>query len=124
MKKIYNKKNNSLLYLAVTSIVMLPSLVSAQGWNVYSLNFSGLPNSSITGIIERFLLWTLGIFGTLGVIGFVISGIMYLTSAGDDDRMKIAKQAMQYSIIGIIVGLSGLIVVYAVDALLTGIGQI
>jgi multisubunit Na+/H+ antiporter MnhB subunit len=60
------------------------------------------------------MLWLLGLLGFVAVIGFVISGIMYLVAAGDEKRQENAKRAMYYSIIGVIVGLSGLVIVYAV----------
>jgi len=65
-------------------------------------------------------MWLLAIFGVLGVIGFLVSGVMYLISFGDDDMMKRAKNGMMYSIYGIIVGLMGLIVIRASYSLLNG----
>lgn len=64
--------------------------------------------------------WLLGIVGFLGIIAFVISGIQYLTSAGDDDQISTAKRNMKYSIIGVVVALSGMIVITAVTAFLGG----
>ena len=66
------------------------------------------------------MLWALGLLGFFAVIGFVISGIMYLVAAGDEDQQKKAKKAMYYSITGVIVGLIGLVVIYAVQKMLAG----
>jgi len=68
------------------------------------------------------MLWLLGVLGFVAVIGFVISGIMYLVAAGDEDRQQQAKRAMIYSITGVIVGLAGLVVIYAADTMLRGSG--
>lgn len=92
---------------------------SGYGWNPYFLAYFGLPGGSVTGIIIGILKWILYLFGFLGIIGFAISGIMYLLSAGDDDAMKRAKRAMQYSIIGVIVGLIGVIVLKTAYAVLS-----
>jgi hypothetical protein len=124
MKIIHQKKKLLVSYAIITLFVALPNLASAAGWNIDALTGFGLPGSSIKNIIEKFLLWILGILSFLGVIGFAVSGIMYLTSAGEDDRMKTAKQAMQYSIIGLIVGMSGVVAIMAVEALLKGNGGI
>lgn len=124
MNKNYIKIKRSLFYLITAIIIVSPNLVSAEGWSLDSLTSFGLPNSTIKNIIEKLLMWILGIFGFLGVIGFAISGIMYLVSAGDDNRMETAKKAMQYSIIGVIVGISGLVVIAAVNAFLKGTGDI
>ncbi|MDR3583389.1 MAG: pilin [Candidatus Pacebacteria bacterium] len=93
---------------------------TTKGWNVGNLSGFGLPSGSISGIIKNIPMWLLGIFGFVGVIGFVISGLMYLTAAGDTGQAETAKNAMVYSIIGIIVGLSGLVVIIAVNAMLNG----
>jgi len=93
---------------------------SGGGWNLASLSGFGLPGGSISGIITNIAMWLLAIFGIVGVIGFVIAGIMYLASFGDDTRMQTAKKAMLYSIIGIVVGLAGLVIITAVTAMLSG----
>jgi hypothetical protein len=88
------------------------------GWSLS--NPYGLPQGSILGIASNLLFWLLAIFSILGVVGFVISGIMYLVSTGDDSMISRAKTAMMYSIIGIIVGLSGFLIMQAVSMLLSG----
>lgn len=80
----------------------------------------GLPQGSILGIISNLLFWLLALFAILGVIGFVISGIWYLLAGADEGNAEKGKTGMTYSIIGIIVGLSGFIIIQAVNALLGG----
>lgn len=92
---------------------------TSGGWAGIS-NMYGLPEGSILGIIQNLLFWLLTIFAILGIIGFVISGIMYLTSAGDSSQAGKAKQAMMYSIYGILIGLSGFVIMKAVSSLLSG----
>lgn len=75
----------------------------------------GLPTGTITGIVSAFVMWILALFGFIGIIGFVISGIMYLLAAGDEGQAEKAKEAMKYSIIGVIVGLIGYVVLQAVN---------
>jgi hypothetical protein len=60
------------------------------------------------------------VVGILGVIGFVIAGIIYLTAAGDEGQIDKGKQAMVYSIVGIIVALLGVIIINAVKTMLGG----
>ncbi len=96
---------------------------SGGGWNIGNLAGFGLPTGSIYGIIGNLLMWLLGIFGFVGVIGFVISGIMYLVAAGDEDMIGKAKKAMTYSIIGVVVGLLGVVVIQAINLALNGFGQ-
>ena len=64
--------------------------------------------------------WMLGIVGILGVIGFAIAGILYLTAAGDEDRIATAKKAMTWSIVGVVVALLGLVILKAAESMLGG----
>jgi hypothetical protein len=64
--------------------------------------------------------WILAILGFIGIIGFVISGILYLTAAGDEGKMGTAKNAMTYSIIGVIVGILGYVMIQAINSMLGG----
>lgn len=79
-----------------------------------------LPEGSITGIVSNFMTWILGLVGLLGIIGFAIAGILYLTAAGDDDRISTAKRAMTWSIVGVIVALLGVVIIQAANTMLGG----
>lgn len=83
---------------------------------------SALPGGTITEIIFNVMNWILVLVGIIGIIGFVIAGILYLTSAGDDSRAGTAKQAMTYCIIGIIVALMGYVIIQAADSMLRAQG--
>ncbi|MCA9364681.1 MAG: hypothetical protein KC736_02205 [Candidatus Moranbacteria bacterium] len=102
----------------------LPVVVRAQGaWNSGlddATDASGLPNAPIHLIIVTFMEWLLSVFSFIAIIGFAISGVWYLTSAGDEGRIDTAKRAMIYSIIGVLVGLLGLVILTAVDTFFTG----
>jgi len=102
------------LYLVV-NLFLLPAAVLAQFQVPGGTN---LPSASIFTIIQSVMLWLLGILGFIAVIGFVISGILYLVAAGDEDAQARAKRAMYYSITGVIVGLVGLVILFAVQRLL------
>lgn len=95
----------------------VPMVVSAQ---FETPGGTGLPSGSIVGILTNGMNWLLIIVGILGVIGFVIAGILYLTAAGDEGQMDKGKHAMIYSIIGVIVALLGVVIIKAVQGLLGG----
>jgi len=79
---------------------------------------TGLSEKSVLEIVATFVGWLLSIFGFIALVGFIISGIQYLLSAGDEGMAETAKRNMKYSIIGIIVALSGWIIIKAIDTLL------
>ena len=83
-------------------------------------NNTGLSSGTVSSVLVTFMTWLLYILGTLAIIAFVISGIMYLTSAGNDDQIDRAKEYMIWSIVGVIVAFSGLIIVTAIASFLSG----
>ena len=84
------------------------------------LENSGLPDSvgGIKPILVNIAKWLLEIIGIIALISFIISGGQYLISAGDEKMIDTAKRNMTYSIIGVIVALSGFIIIRAVDTAL------
>jgi len=84
-------------------------------------NNTGLPDPTggISGIAKNVLNWMLGIFTTIAIIAFVISGLQYLTSTGDEEQLTIAKRNAKWSMVGVLVGLSGYVILQAVQAALT-----
>ncbi len=110
----------------ISSLVLFAALplgqkVRAAGGVTLPTNV-GLPSATIPVIVEGLVRWLLYIFGFLAIISFLISGIMYLTAAGDEKTQEKAKNQMKWSIIGVIVGLAGLVVIAAIDNLLRGGG--
>jgi amino acid transporter len=79
---------------------------------------TGLSENSVDYVLTTFMLWLLGIFGVIAVVAFVISGIQYLTSAGDEERAKNAKRNVKYALMGTVIALSSFIIVKAVDTVL------
>lgn len=95
---------------------------SGAGWSLGNVSGFGLPAGSIFGIINNLVLWILAIFGFIGIIGFVIAGIIYILAAGNDTMIEKAKTAMMWSIVGVVVGLVGVVAIQAIDFALRGFG--
>lgn len=109
-------KNKKILAVFL-NIIFLAMPLSALAQLVFPAN-TQLPAGDLTAIIIGIMNWLLTIVGIIGIIGFVISGILYFISAGDDNKMGTAKNAMTYSIIGVVVALMGYVIIQAVDAML------
>jgi hypothetical protein len=110
-------KLKSAISAAAVAALTAPALAFAQ---FAPPTGTQLPSGTITGIITQIMNWLLGLVGILGVIGFAIAGILYLTAAGDEDRIGYAKRAMTWSIVGVIVALLGLVIVRAAASMLGG----
>ncbi len=104
-------------YAASAIASAIPMIVSAQFETPAG---TGLPSGGLLQILTNGMNWLLIVVGILGVIGFVIAGILYLTAAGDEGRIDQGKEAMVYSIIGVIVALVGVVVIKAVQGMLGG----
>ena len=74
----------------------------------------------IACVLATFMNWSLSIVGFIAIISFVLAGFQYLLAFGDPKSMEKAKSHVRWSIIGVIVALSGMVVIYAVDGLLAG----
>lgn len=125
------KRIKQVLFVAVvTAFASLPLMVIGVGSDPFKPSdhpgFSAtdaekaaptLTNATVFDLVTNVMDWLLGLVGVLAVIGFVIAGVLYLTSAGDEEQAEKAKSIMTYAIIGLAVALVGLIVVNAVAGL-------
>ncbi len=113
-------KKHFLAFSVALSIMVLPLFVSAGGFVVdRNMTQTNLNNTSVAKIIFTVLQWLLLILTFLAVMGFVISGIMYIT-AGGSDRADAARQWLTYSIIGIIVALLGYVMTTFISTIIQG----
>ena len=79
---------------------------------------TGFSDATVAQVIKNFMLGMLGIFGFIVIISFLISGIQYLTSAGEERQLETAKRNMKWSLVGVLVALSGMVIILAIDAAL------
>ena len=78
----------------------------------------GLSDKSFYDILVNFMYWILGVLGILAILAFIISGIQYLVSAGDEKIIETAKRNIKWSIVGLAVALASLSIVKAIDFIL------
>ncbi|MDO8565883.1 MAG: pilin [Candidatus Moranbacteria bacterium] len=120
-----NKIKQALYAATATALTATPFLAGAQstggpvstGFDQTATGAQGLTGTPIFDLISTFMNWLLGLVGVLAVIAFVISGILYLTAAGNEEQIEKAKSTMMYAIIGLVVALVGLVIVNAVSGL-------
>ncbi|MFZ1627079.1 MAG: hypothetical protein WAT81_04720 [Candidatus Moraniibacteriota bacterium] len=62
-------------------------------------------------IANNVLNFLLAIIGVVAIIMLVVGAFMYLTAAGDEDRIDTGKKIVKYSIIGITIALASLLLV-------------
>lgn len=86
---------------------------------------NGITTAGLTGptfyqIGVNILNLLLSILGIIAIISLVIGGGMYLTSYGDEKRIETGKKIIVYSIIGIVVALSAVVIVNEISSLISG----
>jgi hypothetical protein len=108
------------LAVGIAAPSFLKEIYTIMGGDSSDIDKTSISESlTLTQISLNFLDFLLAIVGVLALIMLIVGGIMYLTSAGDDDRIKTAKKIVTYSIIGIAVSLASLVVVKQIAKLLT-----
>jgi len=105
-----------LLIFFIGTFFILPAVQVANGLTLPS--GTGLSEKTFKEILTKFLTWLLGIVGIIAIMGFVISGIMYLISTGNDEMITKAKTYMSYCLIGVVVALSSYVIVKLIDSIL------
>jgi uncharacterized membrane protein HdeD (DUF308 family) len=118
-------KLNTKKFLAFGAAALLagaPLMVGAQFTEDRNMGTTGLDNTSVATIIFTVLQWLLLILTFVAVIGFVVSGIMYIT-AGGSDRADDARKWLTYSIIGVIVALLGYVMTTFIKTTIEGTVQ-
>jgi len=83
---------------------------------------TGLPETTASQLITNVMYWLLGMTGTLAILMFAISGIQYLTAAGDEKATEHAKNNMKFAAMGVAVSLLGYVVVSTIYQVVTGSG--
>lgn len=80
-----------------------------------------LPKEDITEVVVRIVRYVIGLVGIILLVMLIYGGVMYMTSAGNEEQAKKAKQVLTYAIIGIvIIAMSFLITQFIVNALTGG----
>ena len=91
---------------------------SGSGWSSNNLRMFNLPEAPVYYIITNILNWLLTIVGVLAIIALVFSGLQYFLVATDEKMLETAKKTMRAAVIGLIVAISGMVVIFAVESML------
>ena len=75
---------------------------------------------SISSVGMNILNFLLSVTGIIAIIALVLAGILYFASNGDEKKIQIAKRAMTYSILGIILAMGGMVFVYFIGQFFSG----
>lgn len=105
MKKITTKIKFSLLGVIFS---LIPALASAQVPNP-------LKAGTFTELIASISDFLLNIGGALATLMILYGGFLYVTSAGDEQKVKAAHQTLTYAIVGLVVVIIGKGFIYVIQ---------
>lgn len=90
-----------------------------EGAGDYGLSaVTGLPKGEISDVIIRVIRYVLGLVGVVLFAMLIYGGFMYMTSAGNEEQVKKAKNVLTYAIVGIvIIAMAFLITEFIIGAL-------
>ena len=104
-----------LLFVSSTSTALADI---AAGWNT-----PAKPGGVVEEVDSAFVNmtnWILGFISILAVLFVIWGGVMYLTSAGDENRAESGKKTITYALLGLVIaGLAFAIVNIIVGTILT-----
>ncbi|MBI5037807.1 MAG: hypothetical protein HZC01_03860 [Candidatus Kerfeldbacteria bacterium] len=62
-----------------------------------------LPDEDPQTITVNVIQWALGVLGLVAVIMVLIGGVMWMTSAGNEEKVRKAKEILRAAVIGLVV---------------------
>lgn len=103
------------------AIVLAARTFLQEIWNILGVGstVTSPGGDSFLNIATRALNLLLSIVGVIAIIGMVVGGIMYLTSYGDDDRIKTGKKILTASLIGLVICLASVVAVQQIINLIS-----
>ncbi|MBI2798404.1 hypothetical protein HYX70_03890 [Candidatus Saccharibacteria bacterium] len=72
---------------------------------------NALPQKGFGDIISTVTNTLLFLVGAAAVIGIIYGGFTYVTSGGDENRLRQAKEAIIYSVVGLVIALLSFLIV-------------
>jgi len=114
MKKTF-KKLSLLFYGAIIATVLCANNAIATPVTIAN----PITTSDFSKIIENTLLWVLGVAGSIALFMLIVGGVMYITSAGDEQKVATAKKIFNFTIIGLILILISYSIIVTVTDILT-----
>ncbi len=96
------------LIAAAGILVLLPVVALGQTYQVPEAGSTILGTTGFTGVesvLTKVANWMLTILILVAIIFFIYAGFLYLTSAGEEEKVKKAKNSVVYGLIAVAVGL-------------------
>lgn len=115
--KIHKKK---IISICAIFLCLVFKMVYANKANAIAINVANpISTSDFAKLVENVLLWVLSVAGSLAIFAFIVGGIMYMTSSGDEQKANSAKKVIMWTIIGLTLILASYAIIVVIDAIFT-----
>ncbi|HNW55531.1 MAG TPA: hypothetical protein PKN62_00390 [bacterium] len=126
MKKIFTRASQLLAIFLPLALFLLPIIAAAQGDDPLGVNYmegTGLSKQDPRIMVARFIQIGLGFLGTIAVVLVIYAGFIWMTSEGNAEKIKKAKDLLKSAAIGLLIILSSFaIVTFVINKLNEAIG--
>jgi fumarate reductase subunit D len=79
-----------------------------------------LSTSDFNKLVGNTLQWVLSVAGSVALIMLIFGGVAYITAAGDEQRITMAKRTITWAILGLAVVLTSYAIIAVLNRILTG----
>jgi len=110
-------KKNILTSISL-GILLLPVVASAQIQGTAPGGY-GTPPTSVQALMNSITNLVGLVFGAIAVVMFVVSGIYFLTSAGQPEKVEAARRALIWGVAGVVVGLIAFSIISIISSMIT-----
>jgi len=126
MKKILIRASRLLAIFLPLALFLLPVVTLAQGNDALGVNYmegTGLSRQDPRITVARIIQVGLGFLGTIAVVLVIYAGFIWMTSEGNAEKIKKAKDLLKSAAIGLLIILSSFaIVTFVINKLNEAIG--
>lgn len=113
-----SKKNQAIIY-AILGIILPAAQVLAETAADHSLNPLGNTDGGAPELYGRVIRLLLGFTGVASLLFFIWGGIEFLTSRGNQDKIKSGRDTIVWAVIGLFVSFSSYIILrYVIQSII------
>jgi amino acid transporter len=96
-------KNKKIINFLLISLMIVSSIGVCHATTADNELPNPLGTTSISVLIGRIINGALGIVGSLALLMFIYGGIIWMTSGGNEEKVKKGKQTLIWAVLGIVI---------------------